>query len=289
MLVKSVQLGTPVSDKVRQYLKTAPKRTRTIVQEAQRVEAFLSNIMQLGGLQDDAWDFCQEYPKLRQLNSLGKQIVIRMFRSNSRFQGYKVDFERHMLSPSVLFLAGSLCEQFDYTHTSPLFGLNALDIGCGALSEYAPLAKNTNLLSQFYGDRPPISAELLQMLGAKTTGLDPRTNCATTYDYQVAYRHRVVEFDGIERWVKDHVNQFDIVSCLNLLKRHSFIYAHSEPEQIVRFFANVRRSLVAKGLLYSTAPLPPSSSENRRTNRRIFQKAGFQILHEGYYLIAERM
>ncbi|MEB3232377.1 MAG: hypothetical protein VKJ64_15310 [Leptolyngbyaceae bacterium] len=282
-------MGTSVSDKVRQYLKTAPKRTRTIIREAQRIEMFLSNIMQLGGLQDDAWDFCQEYPTLRQINSLGKQIVIRMFRSNPRFQGYKVDFDRHMLNPNVLFLAGSLCEQFDYAHTSPLFGLNILDIGCGALSEYASLAKDANLLSQFYSDRPPIGAELLQMLGAKTIGLDPRGNAAELYDYQVAYRHRVVEFDAIDQWVKDYVNKFDIVSCLNLFKRHSFLYGHSEPEQITRFLVGVRRSLVAKGLVYSTTPLPPSTSENRQTNRRIFQNAGFQILHEGYYLIAERL
>ncbi|MGK7888837.1 MAG: hypothetical protein AB4042_05840 [Leptolyngbyaceae cyanobacterium] len=289
MLVKSTQIGTPVSDKIRQYLKTAPKRTRAIVQEAQRVETFLSNLMQLGGLQDEAWACCQDYPTLRQLNSLGKQLVIRMFRSNPRFQGYKVDFDRHMLSPNVLFLAGTLCERFDYAHTSPLFGLNILDIGCGALSEYAPLAKDANLLSQFYGDRPPIAAELLQMLGAKTTGLDPRANCAETYGYQVSYRHRVVEFDAIEKWVKDYVNTFDIVSCLNILRRHSFLYGHSDPDHLTHFLAGVRRSLVSKGLLYCTAPLPPSTSDNRKTNRRIFRKAGFQILHEGYYLIAERL
>ena len=289
MLVKPTQVVTGVSDQVSQYLETAPRRTQAIVHEAQRIELFFSQIMQLGGLIEESWERCQDYPKLRQLNSLGKQIVIRMLRSNRRFQGYKVDFERHMLSPNVLFLAGSLSSQFDYANTSPLFGLNILDIGCGALSEYAPFDKDANLLSQFYGDRPPIGAELLQMLGAKTIGVDPRSHCSQTYDYQISYRHRMAEFDEMDQWIKDYINTFDVVSCLNVLNRQSFLYGHPDPESITEFLTNVRRSLISNGLIYMTAPLAPSSFENRHTNRQILSRAGLRILHEGYYLIAEKM
>ena len=275
MSVKSAQTGITLSDKVRKYLETAPKRTRLVIQEANKIELFFSEIMQLNGFHEKAWDSCQQYPTLKQINSLGKQIVIRMLRSNPRFRGYKVDFDNHMLSPSVLFLAGSLCDQFDYAHTSPLFGMNVLDIGCGALSEYAPYDKDANLLSQFYGDRPPVGAELLQLLGAKTTGLDPRKHCSDTYDYQVSYRHRIVEFEDMGEWIKDHINTFDVVSCLNVLKRHSFLYGHPDPEDITDFLAGVRRSLVPQGLLYSTSPLPPSTHDNRQTNRRIFNALDF--------------
>lgn len=288
MLGKSTQAVMGVSDQVSQYLETAPVRTQVIVQEAQRIELFLSQIMQFGGLSEESWDRCQDYPKLRQLNSLGKQIVIRMFRSNPRFQGYKVDFDRHMLNPNVLFLAGSLSSQFDYANTSPLFGLNILDIGCGALSEYAPPDEDSNLLSQFYGDRPPISAELLQMLGAKTIGVDPRSHCSDTYNYQISYRHRMAEFDDMGDWIKDYVNTFDVVSCLNVLNRQSFLYGHSDPDSITDFLSSVRRSLITNGLIYMTAPLAPSSPENRQTNRQIFSRAGLRLLHEGYYLIAAK-
>ena len=277
-----------VSDQVSQYLEAAPVRTQAIVHEAQRIELFLSQIMQFGGLSEESWDRCQDYPKLRQLNSLGKQIVIRMFRSNPRFQGYKVDFDRHMLNPNVLFLAGSLSSQFDYANTSPLFGLNILDIGCGALSEYAPPDEDSNLLSQFYGDRPPISAELLQMLGAKTIGVDPRSHCSATYNYQISYRHRMAEFDDMGDWIKAYVNTFDVVSCLNVLNRQSFLYGHSDPDSITDFLSSVRRSLITNGLIYMTAPLAPSSPENRQTNRQIFSRAGLRLLHEGYYLIAAK-
>ncbi|MEM9216631.1 MAG: hypothetical protein AAGD25_20070 [Cyanobacteria bacterium P01_F01_bin.150] len=289
MLGKSTQMVMGVPNQVNQHLETAPVQTKEIVHEAQRIESFFSKIMQLGGLSDESWDRCQDYPKLRQLNSLGRQIVIRMFRSNPRFQGYRVDFDRHMLNPDVLFLIGSLSSQFDYANTSPLFGLNILDIGCGALSEYAPLDKDANLLSQFYGDRPPVGAELLQMLGAKTIGVDPRSHCSQTYNYQTSYRHRMVEFDEMDQWIKDYVNSFDVVSCLNLLKRQSFLYGHSNADSITEFLTTVRRSLVSHGLLYMIAPLAPSSPENRQANRQIFSRAGLRVLHEGYYLIAEKM
>ena len=288
MLGKATQAVMGVSDQISQYLEAAPVRTQAIVQEAQRIELFFSQIMQFGGLSDESWDRCQDYPKLRQLNSLGKQIVIRMFRSNVRFQGYKVDFDRHMLNPNVLFLAGSLSSQFDYANTSPLFGLNILDIGCGALSEYAPPDTDANLLSQFYGDRPPIGAELLQMLGAKTLGVDPRSHCSETYNYQISYRHRMAEFDDMGDWIKDYVNTFDVVSCLNVLNRQSFLYGHSDPDSITEFLASVRRSLIPNGLIYMTSPLAPSSPENRQTNRQIFNRAGLRLLHEGYYLIAAK-
>ena len=289
MLEKAPQAGLGGSEQVSLNLESTSVRTQGIIREAQRIELFFSQVMQLGGLSDESWDRCQDYPKLRQLNSLGKQIVIRMFRSNPRFQGYKVDFDRHMLNPSVLFLAGSLSSQFDYANTSPLFGLNILDIGCGALSEYAVPDKSANLLSQFYGDRPPIGAELLQMLGAKTIGVDPRSHCTDTYHYQMSYRHRMAEFDEMDQWIKEYVSTFDVVSCLNVLKRQSFLYGHPDPENITDFLKNVRRSLVSNGLLYMTAPLAPSSPENRQTNRQIFSRAGLRILHEGYYLIAEKM
>lgn len=286
---QSTQAVMGMSEQVSQHLESAPVRIQSIVQEAQRIELFFSQIMQFGGLSKESWDRCQDYPKLRQLNSLGKQIVIRMFRSNVRFQGYKVDFEQHMLSPHVLFLAGSLSSQFDYANTSPLFGLNILDIGCGALSEYAPPDKDANLLSQFYGDRPPIGSELLQMLGAKTVGVDPRSHCTETYDYQIAYRHRMVEFDDMGEWIQDYINTFDVVSCLNILNRQSFLYGHPDPDSITNFLVNVRRSLIPNGLVYMTAPLTPSSPENRQTNRQIFSQAGLRLLHEGYYLIAGKL
>ena len=289
MLVQSIQPAMRISDQARQYLQTTPLRTRSIIQEAQRIELFFSQIMQAGGFSHDSWEECQNYPKLKQLNSLGKQLVIRMLRSNSRFRGYKVDFDHHMLNPSVLFLAGTLCNEFDYAHTSPLFGLEVLDIGCGALSEYAPPDKDANLLSQFYGDRPPVGAELLQMLGAKTVGIDPRSHCSESYSYQITYRHRMVEFDDVSEWLQEYGSTFDVISCLNVLKRQSFLYGHPDPEHITTFLAGLRHWIVPNGLLYSTSPLPPSSEENCQTNRQIFHRAGFRILHEGYYLIAERL
>lgn len=285
--VSQTMIGAP--EPMNHSTEAASARTKGIMEEAQRIEGFFSQIMQVGGLSDESWDRCQNYPKLRQLNSLGKQIVIRMFRSNARFRGYKVDFDRHMLNPHILFLAGSLSRDFDYANTSPLFGLNVLDIGCGALSEYCPPDKDANLLSQFYGDRPPIGAELLQMLGAKTIGIDPRSHAPSDYEYQTAYRHRMVEFDDIGQWVKEHVNTFDVVSCLNVMKRQSFLYSHPDPESITEFLTTLRRSLISSGLIYITSPVTPSSSENRQINRQIFSRAGFRLLHEGYYLIAEKV
>ncbi|NET53777.1 MAG: hypothetical protein F6K09_35605, partial [Merismopedia sp. SIO2A8] len=77
--------------------------------------------------------------------------------------------------------------------------------------------------------------------------------------------------------------------CLNVLKRQSFLYGHPDPEHLTAFLGGVRRALVSHGLLYCTSPLPPSSSENRQINRQIFRRAGFRLLHEGYYLIAEKL
>ncbi|MGJ3250863.1 MAG: hypothetical protein ACFE0J_07000 [Elainellaceae cyanobacterium] len=228
-----------------------------------------------------------EYSKLKHLNSFAKQIVIRMLRSNRRFWGYKVDVNNRIVKPHILFLIGTLCDEFDYMNTSPLYGLRVLDIGCGALSNYGSVDDDDDLLNQFYGDRPPMAAEMLQLLGAQTIGIDPRSHCSQTYDYRVSYKHQIVNFDAIENWLNAFSHPFDVISGFNLFSRPGFLYHYWSTDRVVALFRKLRQQLEPRGLLYTSSPLPPASLENRHTNRQIFTKAGFEILHEGYYFIAK--
>lgn len=263
-------------------------RARAAIREAEEIEGLLGRLY---STQPDDWDvrnaLLESHLKIKHLNSFGKQLVIRMFRSSDRFWGYKVDFDSHLLQSGVLFLTGTLCESFDYMNTSPMLGLTVLDIGCGALSLYTEPDQDQDLLTQFYSDRPPIAAEMLQMLGAKTYGIDPRENCTADYDYQVAYKHFSVDFPEIQEWLQSLKQTFDVLSCINLFSRQSFLLDHQTPEDIADFFKDLRRSLAPNGLLYTAPPVMPSSPENRCTNRRIFTRAGFRILYEGYFLILE--
>lgn len=226
------------------------------------------------------------HEKIKHLNSFGKQLIIRMFRSNERFRGYRVDFEHHVLKPDVLFLVGTLCDSFDYMNTSPMFGLSVLDVGCGALATYAPPDPHQGLITQFYADRPPVAPEMLQMLGARTVGLDPRKNSKDDYQYDVAYKHFSMEFEEVATWLQTTQQKFDVISCIHLFNRQSFLYDHQGYSDTAAFFKSLRKALPPDGLLYSSPPCIPSSEENRCTNRRIFTKAGFRIVHEGYFLIA---
>ncbi|MEB3213193.1 MAG: hypothetical protein VKL39_17715 [Leptolyngbyaceae bacterium] len=261
-------------------------RTKAIIREADEIRHLLMQLScfshEQAGMQ---YQILEQHEKIKHLNSFGKQLLIRMFRSNDRFWGYKVDFDNYILKSDVLFLVGTLCDSFDYMNTSPIYGLNVLDIGCGALSTYGPPDEKQDLLSQFHADRPPIATEMLQMLGAKTIGLDPRANNSGEYKYDVAYKHFKVEFDGVHQWLQTTQQKFDVISCMNLFNRQSFLYDHSDVEDTAAFFKDLRTGLLPDGLLYSSPPFIPSSDENRSSNRRIFTRAGFRILHEGYFLI----
>ncbi|MGB3494066.1 MAG: hypothetical protein WBA57_15150, partial [Elainellaceae cyanobacterium] len=150
-------------------------REQAIVAQAEAVERLLGKLDGCEKEQPEAQtDLINQHLTLKHLNSFGKQVVIRMFRSSDRFRGYKVNFDHYILPPSVLFLVGTLCESFSYANTSPLFGFNFLDVGCGALSRYSQTKTDQSLLTKFHGDRPPLTAEMIQMLGAKTIGVDPR-------------------------------------------------------------------------------------------------------------------
>jgi hypothetical protein len=259
--------------------------------EAKRIEALLKRMLLELDSDTPPDVVLGRYPTLKQLNNFGTQIVIRMCRSSDRFQGFKIDFDQHILKPHFLFLAGTLCDDFNHLHTSPLNGVRALDIGCGALSSYGPDLDTSNLLAQFYQDHPPVTAEILQMLGAHTIGLDPRQHNPDEYSYQPIYKHKTSEFIDVQQWLSRlSVNQkFDLIACFNLFDRPSFAFHYHSPETITEFFKGVRRGITSEGVVYTSAPLLPSSSENRRTNRKIFAKAGFKIIHEGYYFILEPM
>jgi SAM-dependent methyltransferase len=288
----ATSLGTSASSALKQprvsHRPLSP-RTKAIIREAEEIKQLL---MQLSWFSPDNADaqkgILEQHEKIKHLNSFGKQLLIRMFRSNDRFWGYKVDFEHYLLKPDVLFLVGTLCDSFDYMNTSPIYGLNVLDIGCGALSTYGPPDESQDLLSQFHADRPPIATEMLQMLGAKTIGLDPRANNPEDYKYDVAYKHFKVEFENVEQWLRTTQQKFDVISCMNLFNRQSFLYDHHSYEDTGEFFKSLRIGLLPDGLLYSSPPLLPSSEENRQMNRRIFTRAGFRILHEGYFFIATK-
>jgi len=264
-------------------------RTKAIIREADEIKHLL---MQLSCFSPDQAEMqlqmLDQSEKIKHLNSFGKQLLIRMFRSNERFRAYKVDFDNYILKPDVLFLVGTLCDSFDYMNTSPIYGLSVLDVGCGALSTYGPPDGTQDLLLQFHADRPPIATEMLQMLGAKAIGLDPRANNSGEYAYDVAYKHFKVEFDDVDQWLRTTRQKFDVISCINLFNRQSFLYDHHSYEDVATFFQSLRTGLLPDGLLYSSPPLIPSSEENRQTNRRIFTRAGFRILHEGYFFITTK-
>ncbi|MEM7770853.1 MAG: hypothetical protein AAGA75_14280 [Cyanobacteria bacterium P01_E01_bin.6] len=264
-------------------------RTKAIVREADEIKHLLMQIFSWDVEQTaEQYKLIEQNEKIKHLNSFGKQLLIRMFRSNDRFWGYKVDLDNYILKPDVLFLVGTLCDSFDYMNTSPIFGLSVLDVGCGALSTYGTPDETQDLLSQFYADRPPIATEMLQMLGAKTVGLDPRATNTGEYKYDVAYKHFKTEFEDVESWLQTTQNKFDVISCMNLFNRQSFLYDHQSYEDTAKFFQSLRTGLLPDGLLYSSPPLIPSSEENRSTNRRIFTRAGFRILHEGYFFIVTK-
>lgn len=267
-------------------------KTELIAREAIQIEALSRSLLHLAknnsGDSDNQIDsLLDEYPTIKSLNGFGKQIVIRMMRSNSEFEGYKVDFKDHVLKPHVLLLTGTLCINFDVMNTSPLTGCKVLEVGCGALSPYTSNRDSHNLLNQFYGDHPPISAEILQMLGAQTTGIDPRSHCKETYRYQTSYKHRVVEFVDLEDWLADSPDTYDVITCFHVFNRSSFLYHYESPQQVIRFLSNLRRVSSSQGMLYSGLPLLPTSPENVATNRSIFNEAGFKPIYEGYYAILE--
>jgi 2-polyprenyl-3-methyl-5-hydroxy-6-metoxy-1,4-benzoquinol methylase len=263
--------------------------TRRIANEAARVEELLRKLQFATTNQNDAWElYTSDYEKLHSLNSFGKQIVIRMFRSNPEFQGFKIDLPEPVLKPHTLFLLGTLCDEFDYVNTSPLFGLTVLDVGCGALSEYGGFDRpHRELLQRFYGDHPPIGAEILQILGAQTIGIDTRPNDKSVYAYHTSYKHRVMEFVDIKNWLQTNNSQFDVITCFQVFDRVNFAYYYSAPEDISRFLRYLRKSLAPQGLLYCSTPFMPFSEENRQLNRQVYTGAGLKPLYEGYYVILQ--
>lgn len=128
----------------------------------------------------------------------------------------------------------------------------------------------------------------MQILGAKAIGVDPRENRSSDYDYEVGYRHLKMEFEDINTWISETQQQFDIISGLHLFSRQGFLFSHSTPENSVTFLKGLRRGLVPRGLLYLSPLYVPSTSDNRCANRRIFTRAGFQILYEGYFIILQK-
>ncbi len=261
---------------------------KAIANDAEQIETYLHKLILEPDTIQDADAYFDQFPALKHVNSFGKQVVIRMIRSSDRFQGFKIDFDNHILKPHILFLVGTLCDDFSHLHTSPLDGLRLLDIGCGALSAYLSLSERSpNLLTQFYDDHPPIEAEIMQMLGAQTYGIDPRDNDAVEYNYPIAYKHIQTEFSDVAPWLQKVKSKFDVITCFNLFSRNSFTYHYHSPKAIAEFFKGLRAGLSRHSLVYTSAPLLPSSQENRDTNRRIFDQAGFRILYEGYYVILE--
>lgn len=255
---------------------------------AAAMEALLRDIVLCDG-STDPFEVASSRPALKYINTFGTQVVMRMLRSAHRFQGFKIEFDHHMLKPHVLFLFGTLVNEFDLANTSPLTGIKALDVGCGALSDYASssLEKTTDLLTQFYLDHPPVLAELLQLLGAQTFGVDSRSNDPDTYAYTPIYRHITLPFNEIQAWLQKLHQPMDLITCFNLFDRPHFSYHYSSPIELTRFFKGLRAGLSDQGLLFTSAPLLPSSPQNRAMNQRIFKNAGFRMVYEGYYIILE--
>lgn len=261
---------------------------KLIVSEAAKIEALSRDLLHTKlGIKDHFDVQIDEYPKIHNLNSFGKQIVIQMMRSNPNFKGFKIDLKDHILSPHILFLAGTLCGNFDHMNTSPLYGFKVLDIGCGALSSYAPTKDDEDLLVQFYNDHPPIAAEILQILGAQVTGIEPRPHNKQEYSHHISYKHKVMEFSEIGDWLPTAEEKFDVIACLHLFSRPDFLYTYSSPEQIAHFFRPFRKAISPQGLLYTSVPLLPASPENQELNQQIFREAGFKVIYEGYYWILE--
>ncbi len=259
-----------------------------IIREAERAEALLRKLMCASPDDQTAWEICAaQYPKLKSLNSFAKQIVIRMFRSNPTFQGFKAEFKDPVLKSHVLFLLGTLCDEFDHIHTSPLYGMSVLDVGCGALSPYGTPDDKNGLTAQFYSEYPPIGAEILQILGAQTIGIDPRINSKEHYDYQVSYKHRAMEFIEIPKFLTTVKNPFDVMVCFNLFNRSGFAFYYSEPHEISGFLKMLKGGLSPQGLLYCNAPFLPSSPENRQLNEQVFIGAGLKVVYEGYFLVLQ--
>jgi hypothetical protein len=263
-------------------------QTDVVRREALRIEDLLKKLLYSKTDVDDCWDvYTHNDSKLRNLNSFGKQIATQMMRSNPDYQGFRVEFKDPALKPDVLFLIGTLCDDFDHMNTSPLYGFNILDVGCGALSPYGNSKDKENLVERFYSDQPPIAPELLQILGAHAIGIDPRSHDRQVYDYPTSYKHRTINFPEIPQWLSSLDYCFDIISCLSLFNKSSFGYYYSLPEDITQFLKLLRRATSPKGLLYCTHPFIPSSEENQQLNHQIFSDAGFNLLHEGYYLILQ--
>jgi hypothetical protein len=286
--IKATGVGT---DKL-QFLKqpASKRRVELLVREAIKIETLLSKLLYSHKNVVENWDsYTRDDTKLRHLDSFGKQVATQMLRSNPEFQGFKLEFGEPALKPDVLFLLGTLCKDFDYMHTSPLYGLNILDLACGSLSPYVKAEDTSNLVKQFYNDRPPIAAELLQILGAHTVGIDSRPNCKDVYSYPLSYKHKVMEFVNIKNWMQTLDYCFDVISCLNVFSKTGFGYYYSSAKEIAQFLASLKNVLSPQGFLYCTPPLIPCSASHRDTNRQIFNDAGFRICYEGYYLLLQPM
>lgn len=293
MAAKPYSQFNQINSKLKQQ-RTVPK-AEVLVREARRVESLLKEIAQFKlRLKDYPTEQIERYAAIKNLISFSKQVMTQMMRSNDRYRGFKVDTRNYAPSSKILFLAGTLCEDFGYMNTSPLYGYNILDIGCGALSPYIEIEfpylqpkKEEDLLVQFHQDYPPLCAEILQILGAKVNGLDPRPNYKNEYEYQTAYKHRMLEYPQIKDWLTSVEIKFDVISCLSLFGKYDFSFYYSTPDQLVRFLSPLRHVLSPQGLLYSDPPLLPTQPDAREMNRRIFGKAGFRVVYEGYYYILE--
>lgn len=257
-----------------------------IANEATKIESLIRELVLVRmGLKAESEDLLSQSSKLQNLNSFGKQLIIQMMRSNPNFRGFKIDIKDHILRPDILFLVGTLCSDFGHMNTSPLFGCKILDVGCGALSAYAPSEEDDDLITQFYRDYPPLNAEILQILGAQVTGIDPREHSKDRYEYQVSYKHRTVEFSDIHQWFAATEDRFDILTCFHLFNKSSFLYTFDSPKAIAKLFRSFRKVLAPGGLLYCVAPFLPISAQQQQANYQIFRKAGFKVLYSGYYYI----
>lgn len=258
--------------------------SKRIQKDAERIETLLRQVLYESMGEQDSWETrASEFPQLKSLNNFSKQIITRMFRSNPAFQGFRIEFPEPVLKAHALFLLGTLCSDFDYLHTSPLQGLNILEVGCGALSSYWTSSQDERgLVEKFYGDNPPILAEILQMLGAQVTGIDPRVSDKETYEYQTSYKHRVMEFGDIPQWLTTVNTPFDVITCFNLFHKSNFAYYYSAPHEISAFLKSLKRSLSPRGLIYCSAPFIPSSEENKQLNVQVLKGAGFRVIYQGY-------
>lgn len=260
-----------------------------VAREAGKIEALIQTLVDAKlSHQDITTEILESNAKLKNINSLSKQIVLNLLRSNDLFRGFKVNIKQHIIRPELMLLAGTLCETFDVMNTSPFYGYRALMVGCGALSSYTETKVETSdLIERFYSDRPPVTPEVMQILGAKVTGIEPRENNKAEYEYPVSYRHVAIGFQQLEAWLSANPEPFDVLTCFNLFSRSEFLFHYSTPEQITRFLRVLRRAIAPKGLLYSSPPLLPVSTENRSINAQVFYAAGFQTIYQGYYYILE--